>query len=801
MSSTRPARVSAPRSLADVLRSLPDDGLVALLRDRPDLGVPLPPDLTALAARAASRASVQRVLDGLDAPQLQVVEVLAMLPEPVSPAEVTRRWGAPTGPVLDRLRALALIWGGPRALHLVRAARDVLGPHPAGLGPTLAEALDRRSPQRLAELVEDLGLPPSGDPQTGLDRIAEHLGTPETLAALLDRAPDGVRTVLDRLTWGPPVGQVSQADRAVRAADAVGPVDWLLAHGVLGVADPGHVVLPREVALALRGGRVHRAPDLTPPALELTARSPRLVAGTAAGAAAEAVRLVEELAELWSTAPAAVLRAGGLGIRELRRTAAALDLDDATAARLVELAFVAGLIADDGELDPHWMPTPAYDVWRAADTGDRWTVLVTAWLAGTRCAGLVGTRDSRDAVRNALGPDLDRAPAPQVRRWVLDRLAEVNGAADVESLCARLDWTAPRRAGRGRDALVGWTLDEAAWLGVTGAGALAQHARPLLDPIDADPGAAADRLDAALPAPVDHVLLQADLTAIAPGPLEPPLARTMALVADVESRGGATTYRFTPTSIRRALDAGMTGDDVLAVLGKHSRTEVPQPLTYLVQDAGRRHGRIRVGAAQSYLRADDESVLAELVADRRAAPLRLRRLAPTVLAAQATPTEVLAVLRGMGLAPAAETADGDVVLRRPAEQRTGPRARPRPVSPLPPAPLDAALLSAVLALRAADEALADRARTGAREQGKLGPSPELAPMDPVGVLAVLRDAAAGRQTLWIGYADSTGRPSRRMIDPLSVEAGRVNAYDRGAQELRTFSVHRVTGVAPAVVDS
>ncbi|HEX2805881.1 MAG TPA: hypothetical protein VHN80_06895, partial [Kineosporiaceae bacterium] len=163
---TRPrARLASPRSLAEALRALPDADLVFLLRERPDLGVPLPPDLTSLAARAASRASVQRVLDGLTSPELQVVEVLAVLPEPASPVEVSRRWGAPAGQVLDRLRALALIWGGGRALHLVRAARDVLGPHPAGLGPTLAEALDRRSPQRLAELVEDLGLQPTGDPQ------------------------------------------------------------------------------------------------------------------------------------------------------------------------------------------------------------------------------------------------------------------------------------------------------------------------------------------------------------------------------------------------------------------------------------------------------------------------------------------------------------------------------------------------------------------------------------------------------------------------------------------------------------
>src|SRR5665213_1456856 len=139
---------------------------------------------------------------------------------------------------------------------------------------------------------------------------------------------------------------------------------------------------------------------------------------------------------------------------------------------------------------------------------------------------------------------------------------------------------------------------------------------------------AASELDALLPKPLDHVLLQADLTAVAPGPLVSELARELAMAADIESTGGATVFRFTDGSIRRALDAGRSAADLHAMLATRSRTPVPQPLTYLIDDVARRHGRVRIGVAGAYLRCDDEAVLNEVLADRRAESLRLRRLSP-----------------------------------------------------------------------------------------------------------------------------------------------------------------------------
>src|SRR6185437_3304103 len=209
-----------PRSLADDLRSRSDDALVELLRLRPDLATPSPADATALAVRAATRASIQRALDRLAVAELQVVEVLAALPEPASEADVAELLGRPvaqTSADLAQLHDQALIWGAPGAWRLVRTAKDVLGAHPAGLGPPITEALDRRSPRRIEQLATDLGLAPTGDPEGTAATIAAFLSRPETLESLLAEAPSGAREVLARLMWGPPVGEVTGADREVRA--------------------------------------------------------------------------------------------------------------------------------------------------------------------------------------------------------------------------------------------------------------------------------------------------------------------------------------------------------------------------------------------------------------------------------------------------------------------------------------------------------------------------------------------------------------------------------------------------------
>ncbi|MFF8412740.1 helicase-associated domain-containing protein [Streptomyces omiyaensis] len=865
----------SPRTLAEALRARGDDGLAALLRARPDLLGPVPNDVTQLATRAGTRASVVRALERLDRFSLQVAETLAVAPDPAPYPVLLGLLGGgdPEAPEAARspevaealpravalLREQALVWGEDDRLRLVRTARELLSPSPqhpspTGLGPTVAEATAGMSPGRLQEIVAAAGLPSTHDPVSAVAALTALFTDRERMAALLDTAPPEALSVLDRLVWGPPYGEVT--------AKPTPPVGWLRDRGLLLPVSPRTMVLPREVALHLRGGRAHRTPEPHAPRLEVAREyRPEAVDGAAAGQAYAALATVEELLKAWDHGGPAVLRAGGLSVRDLKRTATALDVPEPVAAFWLELAYGAGLLASDGEADERYAPTPAYDDWLDRPPAERWARLVTAWLTATRTPGLVGGQDAKGRTLSALGPDLDRAAAPEVRHRVLGLLATLppGAAADPETLLGRLRWerptrgassapraggppapaagpadgtdpgaagpwasetrtaaaprpAAPRPPAELRERLARWALGDAELLGVTGRGALSTHARALLNlPLAkaAEPSAegggvepevaaerAAELLEPLLPRAVDHVLLQADLTAVAPGPLLRPLADALAVLADVESKGGATVYRFTPGSVRRALDTGRSASDLHAFLAAHARTPVPQPLAYLIDDVARKHGHLRIGAASAYVRCDDDALLGEIMADRRSAVLRLRRLAPTVLAAQTDPASLLEGLRSMGYAPAAESAGGDVLITRTDTHRTPPRTAPAPVPDGPPAPDATLLTAAVRAIRAGD-----RAATAVRKEPAVpvtaGGLPRTSAAE---TLATVQAAAMTGSAVWIGYVNAEGAASQRVIAPVRVEGGFVTGYDHTADEVRTYPLHRITGVAELADD-
>lgn len=749
-------QVTGFRTLADQLRGWPDERLSRLLRERPDLATPAPHDSSQLASRATTRSSVVRALDQLTRLELTVLDALVVAGQTPAPelARIVHADPVAVAGATDRLVDLALAWEGTGGLRALSPVAEAL----AGGG---------------------------GAGVSGLNPVSTDAPDPVEVVRRLDELSPKARALLEHVDENGGQATAGSARHTVSPADARTPAEELLARRLLVPRGGGVVQVPGEVGLALRGGRTTREPVDAPPQVASSARDATSIDRAAAGAAFESVRRVELLLDHWGTEPPSALRNGGLGVRDLKATAAHLHVDESTAALIIEVAAAGGLLAigTDAAKAPAWLPTDAFDAWTTRDVAARWSQLVTAWLATTRLPGLVGGKDPAGKTQNALAPELSSVFAPESRLMAVEVLAELAPGqvaatgTGVPSVVARVAWLRPRRP-RSRADQVGWALTEAATLGVTGLGGLSSAARELLA---GDEAGAVTALEPLLPKPVDHVLIQADLTAVAPGPLESTLARKLALLADVESRGGATVYRFTPGSVRRALDVGWSAVEIHQFVGAVSRTPVPQPLAYLVDDTARTFGTVRVGHAEAFLRADDETTLSELLHHPKALPLGLRRIAPTVLITS-TPLDVLLPrLRELGAAPVVEAADGTVRVARPDQLRARTPKEHRGAN-VRRARETAHVAQVVTAVRAGDRAVSVR------------PADPAASLTPSGSMAALREAIDAGATVLIGYVDNHGTSTERVVDPASVEGGWLTAHDHRSDDTRTFAVHRITSV-------
>ncbi|MDP9116062.1 MAG: helicase-associated domain-containing protein, partial [Actinomycetota bacterium] len=349
---------------------------------------------------------------------------------------------------------------------------------------------------------------------------------------------------------------------------------------------------------------------------------------------------------------------------------------------------------------------------------------------------------------------------------------------------ARLAWDAPRRAAAQR-ATAESVLAEADVLGVTAAGGLTGYSRTLLDGSRA---AAQHALQNALPDPVDYFLVQPDLTVVVPGPPTAELADELALAADLESSGGASVYRITEASVRRALDAGRSAADLAALVTQRSRTPVPQALSYLIADSARRHGVLRAGFASAYLRCDDAALLDRVVADRDVASLQLRRLAPAIVVSTAPLAKVLEFLRDAGYAPAAEAADGAVMTLGVEAPRATSRTAVRVIRPRSSVESASQLAEVVRRIRSGDTL----SELSQRVQPIIAQVPGVT---SASTMALLRQAIRDGRRVLLGHAEPDGTVTRHTILPISLAGGFVRGHESSTQRLQSFALHRLTAAS------
>ncbi len=713
-------------SFADELRARSDDAIAQLFAVRPDLLSPVPTDLSALSARANSTPSLMRALESLNKFQLEVLTSASTLTQPFSKSELLSVSVPEAGEELLRLWAAALVYKDGTKFRLPGNLGQLIGDEPAGLGPRSMKKFDFKA---LADLPVDSA------------------------------------AVLERLTWGPPRGQVGNIKAPGKS------IAWLLEHDYLAVMDSKTVVLPREVGMHLRGGKVFK--EYSPKAVSFvgTARKQKDIDRAAIANISNFLRWCEELAHHWSDEPPIALRSGGLGIRDLKRSADHLGIAENCVAFVAEVLYLGGLIVIDP--DDQILPTNSFDIWMSRSLEERWSSLVSLWLETSRVSGLSGKVGEKNIA--PLGPELDRAGISSMRKVTLNILAK-NLESDpvIKNLQEIIAWQMPQRFNA---EYIEWTLREAEWLGLTGQGALSEFGIAFLN------GSDELGVERALPKPVDHILIQADNSAIAPGPLTVELANMIGTIADIESRGGASVYRFSEGSIRRGLDHGQTGEQIKDFLKKTSKTPVPQPLEYLINDVAKRHGRLRVGMAQTYIRCEDEGLLTQILHDKKLESLRFRKLAPQVLVCDFEAGDVIATLREASYLPAAENAGG-ILISAPAIRRAKSRPKPPRIISETSAPSEIVIKAAVRTLRTGEKASSHKPREVPRTTANE-------------TLDLLHQYIEEQASLTIGYADTNGGVSNRLIDPISISLGTLIARDHATGEMQSFRIPRITGVSPA----
>ncbi len=296
---------------------------------------------------------------------------------------------------------------------------------------------------------------------------------------------------------------------------------------------------------------------------------------TTAGALAD-VLLACLHAPLSRTGTGTISAADRKRLTESGAVTSAEELED-----LVETAASAGLAR---ALDREWVVTAAGEHWLASPTPERWTAIAE----GFRSALPAGLRTQAGGFAS---PGLWPAAYPLDAEWParaarLRRIAQRWGLIGDDG--AEPEWTARLRAGA---------------------------------PADPTP------LTAHLPAEIDRVYLQADLTAIAPGPLAPHLDLRLRGIAARESRAQASTYRFTADSLGAGMTEGETARSIREFLAALSLTGIPQPLEYLIESTATRHGLVRVSSdaatGRTRVESPEPGLLETIAVDQALRPLGL----------------------------------------------------------------------------------------------------------------------------------------------------------------------------------
>lgn len=774
-------------SFAEYLAGLDEASLTGLLRARPDVRLePVPRGFGQLAQRLCGPDSLVAALRSVHRDAIVVGQAVAALRSLATVEAVARLVGAPEQAVrdaLDELCGCGLAWTASGVVCVPERLAEHWSSEISG-GRPLATIARSALADDLRSAADALGVDVTGLRKPELiARLVEVASDARALAEVVRGLPGSARARLDQLRRGDGQyypGYSAQGTAGVNA-------DRVLAAAGLAVRVNGRWEMPREVGvaawLAQRDLLVTGRPDI--PRAEVT---PGAALVTAQAAVQDLLRAVMALLDEAGSNAVAALKKGGVGLRERSRLATRLALPADVLALGIDLAYAAGLL---GRADAGYAPTERYAGWREALPAHQWAVLATTWFA------LEHAPTSREIQGDKeLPPPLPLASAAGALRRAVLRAAR--GGLSVQAAGEHVDWFFPLHgydAVQSRDKVAA-AVQEAELVGVIATDVLTDCGEHLVAAIDGAPedaapedvvAALAERMAGVLVETPCTVILQSDLTAVVSGQPTAAVSRVLRAAAVSEARGAAGVWRFSPASVRAALDSGWTAPQLLAELATISQRPLPQPLEYLVTDVARRHGQVRVRGMRSCVVADEVAVT-EILHTRSLAKLQLAQVAPTVLSSPCELDEVLARLRAAGLSPAAEDALGGVILEERREHRAS----------VPRSPARTASRVRLVAAELAAQLLADPAgehSAGAETSDTFERLAELNPGLDEAALMVLSDAVDHQRDVLITYRSRTGSRTVREIQPRHLHGRWLDSWCHLRDAQREFTVANIESVA------
>ena len=585
----------------------------------------------------------------------------------------------------------------------------------------LATDLRERSDESLAALLHRRGL--AGAPKDFFD-LAQSLFTPKSIQSALTKLAAAEALALQHLVIpnfdGLPAKVGAFEALAELGLAFAGKSGWQSYEAVAQLATP-----------LLRNKQIGTVPTNTG-AIVLNPEAAQIAnLGLAAIAAFETQQAITELVLDVEQHPIRQIGKTGFGVADVKRLATHLRRNTTAVRGYYTFALQLRLVELMAER--WWLSSHAQD-FLAASVLERWSMLAKQWIASL---GQVGARQLAALLQE---------PA--------------------QSLEAALRAVFPL-ADSALDDLLNLLLEQAQGIGFSVSGAPSQL---LLYCLDGKFSVAEDVLQPHLPQLQHSLIVQADLSLIAPGPLDTATELMLRKFAFIEQVSVASTYRLSALSLSHGLECGLTTSQIREALTDLSSKTLPQPVEYLLREAETRFGRLTIfegtGAERSILKSTDGILLTEILNDSRLRPFAFYALSAGSLASRFEAEVVYFGLRDFGYVPVRLDSNSDVI---------SPQNKASWGRDLAPSGEDP-MLTLIGSLRMAD------ARVGAQP-------------DDHDLTRQIQLAIKNKAQLNVTLTDRAGAEVEFKVLPTALANGRLRGLDKRADIERTLPLERIVRVA------